>query len=62
MENTVEHAFNKRMSKAEYELRSTEICDWAAAMYREGKATEAEIEARVERMFDRLDAQYLFGE
>ena len=47
------------MTYEEYERRANEIDAWAKAQYDAGKLSEGEIERRVERMFDRLDDEYM---
>ena len=47
------------MTYEEYERRANEIDAWAKAQYDAGKLSEDEIERRVERMFDRLDDEYM---
>lgn len=47
------------MTYAEYERRANEIDAWAKAQYDAGKLTEDQIERRVERMFDKLDDEYM---
>lgn len=49
------------MTYEEYERRANEIDAWAKAQYDAGKLSEDEIERRVERMFDRLDDEYMPG-
>lgn len=49
------------MTYEEYERRANEIDAWAKAQYAAGKLTEDAIERRVERMFDRLDDEYMPG-
>ena len=49
------------MTYEEYERRANEIDAWAKAQYDAGKLSEDEIERRVERMFDALDAEYMPG-
>jgi wobble nucleotide-excising tRNase len=43
---------------ADYQRRARNIDDWARAQYAAGKMSEAQIERRVEAMFDALDADY----
>jgi hypothetical protein len=47
------------MTYAEYEQRSNEINAWAKAQYDNGKHSENWIELQVERMFDKLDDEYM---
>ena len=47
------------MTYAEYERRANEIDAWAKAQYDTGKLTEDQIECAVERMFDKLDDEYM---
>ena len=49
------------MTYEEYERRANEIDAWAKAQYDAGKLSENEIERRVVRMFDALDAEYMPG-
>jgi hypothetical protein len=44
---------------ADYQRRARNIDDWARAQYAAGKMSEAQIERRVEHMFDALDADYM---
>ena len=44
---------------ADYQRRARNIDDWAQAQYAAGKMSEAQIERRVEHMFDALDADYM---
>lgn len=44
---------------ADYQRRARNIDDWACAQYAAGKMSEAQIERRVEHMFDALDADYM---
>jgi hypothetical protein len=44
---------------ADYQRRARTIDDWARAQYAAGKMFEAQIERRVEAMFDALDADYM---
>lgn len=44
---------------ADYQRRARNIDDWARAQYAAGKMSEAQIERRVEHMFDALDAEYM---
>ncbi len=46
------------MTYEQYERRANEIDAWAKAQYDAGKLTEDQIERRVERMFDELDAAF----
>ena len=46
------------MTYEQYERRANEIDAWARAQYEAGKLTEDQIERRVERMFDELDAAF----
>ena len=47
------------MTYAEYERRANEIEAWATAQYDAGKMSEDAIERVVERMFDKLDDEYM---
>lgn len=47
------------MTYAEYERRANEIDAWAKAQYDAGKLSEDAIERAVERMFDKLDDEYM---
>lgn len=47
------------MTLDEYERRANEIDAWAKAQYDAGKLTEDQIERAVERMFDKLDDEYM---
>lgn len=47
------------MTIEQYSLRANEIDAWARAQYETGKMGEDEIERRVERMFDKLDDEYM---
>lgn len=47
------------MTYEEYERRANEINAWAREQYAAGKLTEDQIERRVERMFDKLDDEYM---
>ena len=49
------------MTLEQYFLRANEIDAWAKAQYEAGKLNEDQIERRVERMFDALDAEYMPG-
>jgi hypothetical protein len=49
------------MTYEQYSLRANEIDAWARAQYEAGKLTEDQIERRVERMFDKLDDEYMPG-
>ena len=49
------------MNIEQYERRANEIDAWAKAQYEAGKLTEDQIERRVERMYDALDAEYMPG-
>jgi hypothetical protein len=49
------------MKTSEYEQRQNEINAWAKAQYDQGKHSEEWIELQVERMFDKLDEEYIFG-
>ncbi len=49
------------MTYEQYERRANEIDAWARAQYEAGKLTEDQIERRVERMYDALDAEYMPG-
>lgn len=44
---------------ADYQRRARNIDEWAQAQYAAGTMTEAQIERRVEVMFDALDADYM---
>lgn len=44
---------------ADYQRRARNIDDWARAQYAAGTMTEAQIERRVEHMYDALDADYM---
>jgi hypothetical protein len=44
---------------ADYQRRARNIDDWARAQYAAGKMSEAQIELRVEAMYDALDADYM---
>jgi len=46
---------------ADYQRRARNIDDWARAQYAAGQMSEAQIERRVEAMFDALDAEYCLG-
>ena len=46
---------------ADYQRRARNIDDWAQAQYAAGKMSEAQIERRVEAMYDALDAEYCPG-
>lgn len=46
------------MTLDEYERRANDISAWAKAQYDTGKMSEDAIERAVERMFDKLDAEY----
>jgi hypothetical protein len=46
------------MNIEQYERRANEIDAWARAQYEAGKLSEDQIERRVERMFDELDAAF----
>jgi hypothetical protein len=43
---------------ADYQRRARNIDDWAQAQYAAGKMSEAQIERRVEAMYDALDGEY----
>jgi hypothetical protein len=47
------------MTYEQYSLRANEIDAWAKAQYEAGKLSEDQIERRVERMFDKLDGEYM---
>lgn len=47
------------MTYEQYEERANEISAWAKAQYDNGKHSEEWIEREVERMFDKLDAEYM---
>jgi hypothetical protein len=47
------------MTLEQYNSRANEIDAWARAQYDAGKLSEDQIERRVERMFDALDAEYM---
>jgi hypothetical protein len=49
------------MTYEQYEQRANEIDAWARAQYDAGKMTEDAIERAVERMFDKLDDEYMPG-
>ena len=49
------------MTYEQYERRANEIDAWARAQYEAGKLSEDQIERRVERMYDALDAEYMPG-
>lgn len=49
------------MTYTEYERRANEIDAWANAQYAAGKMSEDAIERAVERMFDKLDNEYMPG-
>ena len=49
------------MTYDQYELRANEIDAWARAQYEAGKLSEDQIERRLERMYDALDAEYMPG-
>lgn len=49
------------MTYEQYERRANEIDAWAKAQYEAGKLTEDQIERRLERMYDALDAEYMPG-
>ena len=49
------------MTLEQYFLRANEIDAWAKAQYEAGKLSEDQIERRVERMFDKLDDEYMPG-
>ena len=46
------------MTLEQYNSRANEIDAWARAQYEAGKLSEDQIERRVERMFDELDAAF----
>ena len=49
------------MTHEQYETRARAIDTWAQAQYAAGTMTESAIERAVERMFDKLDAEYMPG-
>ena len=49
------------MTLEQYNIRANEIDAWAKAQYDTGKLTEDQIERAVERMFDKLDDEYMPG-
>jgi len=49
------------MTLEQYNSRANEIDAWARAQYEAGKLSEAAIERGVERMFDKLDDEYMPG-
>lgn len=49
------------MTYEQYERRANEIDAWAKAQYETGKLSEDQIERRLERMYDALDAEYMPG-
>ena len=49
------------MNIEQYNQRANEIDAWARAQYEAGKLTEDQIERAVERMFDKLDDEYMPG-
>ena len=49
------------MNIEQYERRANEIDAWAKAQYETGKLSEDAIERAVERMFDKLDDEYMPG-
>ena len=49
------------MTYEHYEARAKAIDTWARAQYAAGKMSETAIERAVERMFDKLDAEYMPG-
>ena len=49
------------MNIEQYERRANEIDAWAKAQYEAGKLSEDAIERAVERMFDKLDDEYMPG-
>jgi hypothetical protein len=49
------------MTYEQYNSRANEIDAWARAQYEAGKLSEDQIERRVERMYDELDAAYCPG-
>ena len=49
------------MTLEQYFLRANEIDAWAKTQYDAGKLSEDQIERRVERMFDKLDGEYMPG-
>ena len=49
------------MTLDQYISRGKKIISWARAQYETGKMGEDQIERRVERMYDALDAEYMPG-
>ena len=49
------------MTYEQYNRRANEIDAWANAQYEAGKLSEDQIERRIERMYDELDAAYCPG-
>lgn len=49
------------MTHEQYETRARAIDTWARAQYAAGKMSEFAIERAVERMFDKLDDEYMPG-
>jgi len=49
------------MTLEQYNIRANEIDAWARAQYDAGNLSEDQIERRVERMFDKLDDEYMPG-
>jgi len=47
------------MTLEQYNSRANEIDAWARAQYEVGKLSEDQIERGVERMFDKLDDEYM---
>lgn len=47
------------MTYEQYEAKAAAIDAWAGAAYRKRQLTEAQIERRVEAMFDALDDEYM---
>lgn len=47
------------MTLEQYERRANDISVWAKAQYDAGKLSEDAIERAVERMFDKLDDEYM---
>lgn len=47
------------MTLEQYERRANDISAWAKAQYDAGKLSEDAIERAVERMFDKLDDEYM---
>ena len=49
------------MTLEQYETRARAIDTWARAQYAAGAMSESAIERAVERMFDKLDDEYMPG-